>query len=464
MKKILFKRKRINLAAKDILFAATLLLLLSCEDFVKVDPPTTEIVGATVYTDDASATAALVGIYADLLNVQFGIGNGGPTIYGGLSSDEFDNFSISYVPFVDNSLTSTNAQVGNLWAEAYSRIFAANSVIEGLKKSVHVSPNLNDQLTGEALFIRAFIHFYLVNFFGDIPYITSTDYRINTKANRIPIAQVYEYIISDLKQAQSLLVDDYSFSKGERVRPNKAVTMAMLSRVYLYTKDWANAESSSTDILNNINVYSLENDLNKVFLPKSVEAILQLAPTTARNTAEGLNFVLTSTPRLIAISPALVDSFEPNDLRLDKWVGRITVGAITYSYPFKYKVITSTVTLEYYMVFRLAEQYLIRAEARAQQGNITGSQTDLNRIRNRAGLSNTSAADQSSLLLAIENERRRELFAEWGHRWLDLKRTNRANTILKPLKLDWQPTDELYPIPKIQIDNNLKFPQNPGYL
>ena len=116
------------------------------------------------------------------------------------------------------------------------------------------------------------------------------------------------------------------------------------------------------------------------------------------------------------------------------------------------------------MVLRLAELYLIRAEARTQQNNFSDAESDLNAIRNRAGLPNTTANDRATLLTAIEQERRIELFAEWGHRWLDLKRTNRADTILNTFKApNWQVTDVLFPIPASQIDINGLLTQNPGY-
>ena len=89
---------------------------------------------------------------------------------------------------------------------------------------------------------------------------------------------------------------------------------------------------------------------------------------------------------------------------------------------------------EFYVVLRLAEQYLIRAEARANNNDIVGAQNDINVIRNRAGLNNTSANDKASILNAIEHERQTELFAEWGNRWFDLKRTDRADMVLGSLK------------------------------
>jgi hypothetical protein len=321
-------------------------------------------------------------------------------------------------------------------------------------------------LMGEAVFMRAFLHFYLVNFFGDIPYITITDFRVNTDIIRMPKAEVYEGIISDLIEAKSLLTDDYSFSNGERTRPNQMVAKAMLARVYLYIKNWEYAEREATEVINNSSMYTIEDDLSKVFLPNSAETIWQLVPLSPRNTSEGSIFILTATPTYVALTSNFLDSFESGDKRLNDWVGYYSDGINDYAFPFKYKVQSSTTTEEYYMVLRLAEQYLIRSEARAQQGDIAGAQSDLNIIRNRSSLENTLATDQSSILLAIEQERRIEFFAEWGHRWLDLKRTGRADVVLDSIKTDWQPTDVLYPIPLEQIlkDSNMDdTDQNPGY-
>jgi hypothetical protein len=129
---------------------------------------------------------------------------------------------------------------------------------------------------------------------------------------------------------------------------------------------------------------------------------------------------------------------------------------------------------EYFMVLRLGEQYLIRAEARAKQGNIGGAQSDLNVIRNRAGLPNTTASDEASLITAILKERRVELFCEWGHRWFDLKRLGKIDEVMNivtPIKsngtVQWQSYKALYPLPLGDLFiNNIQNPyltQNPGY-
>jgi hypothetical protein len=233
----------------------------------------------------------------------------------------------------------------------------------------------------------------------------------------------------------------------------------------LYTRDWADAETQATDIINNSTTYKLENDLNEVFLQNSEEAIWQLMPVlTGMNTREGNLFILNAAPNSVAINNSLVNSFEADDQRKTAWIGSITVDGQTYYYPYKYKVKSGAIVTEYNMVLRLAEQYLIRAEARAQQNDIDGARADLNVIRTRAGLADLPVSlNKNQCLDAIERERRSELFAEMGHRWLDLKRTNRANAVLGPVKPKWQPTDILYPILRSEIESNKNLKQNPGY-
>jgi hypothetical protein len=127
------------------------------------------------------------------------------------------------------------------------------------------------------------------------------------------------------------------------------------------------------------------------------------------------------------------------------------------------------------MMLRIGEQFLIRAEALAMQSNVSGAVSDLNVIRERAGLDGLSATlSQTACIAAVEQERRIELMAEWGHRWLDLKRLPavsgaagkvRADEVLSLVKgVNWQSTDVLYPVPAadVKLNPNLN-PNNPGY-
>ena len=115
------------------------------------------------------------------------------------------------------------------------------------------------------------------------------------------------------------------------------------------------------------------------------------------------------------------------------------------------------------MVFRLAEQYLIRAEALAQQNKLDSALADLNLVRQRAGLGNSTAVTGTDVLAAVMHERQTELFAEWGHRWFDLRRTGTIDAVLGAVKPGWQPTDSTLPVPFTQIQDNSLLTQNPGY-
>jgi hypothetical protein len=124
---------------------------------------------------------------------------------------------------------------------------------------------------------------------------------------------------------------------------------------------------------------------------------------------------------------------------------------------------------EYYVMLRLAEQYLVRAEAAANggPGGLASAIADLNVIRSRAGLPALPASlGKDQVLAAVAKERQTELFAEWGHRWFDLKRTGKAHTLLSaiPLKQPWAGDHQLlYPIPNTEISVNHFLTQNPGY-
>lgn len=234
----------------------------------------------------------------------------------------------------------------------------------------------------------------------------------------------------------------------------------------LYTSRWQQAESEANVIINS-GLYALETDLNNVFLNGSSETIWQLKPVRPGfNTYEGLE-ILPASPFSIPtylVSSALRNSFENGDNRKGSWIKFRVFNNDTLYFPYKYKVPNGASLTEYYMVFRISEIYLIRAEAAINQNKVSDAISDINIIRGRAGLSNTLANGISSLKLAIEHERRSELFCEWAHRWYDIKRTGRANDILSPLKTStWQLTDTLWPIPQQEINLNPTLLQNPGY-
>jgi hypothetical protein len=437
--------------------------LPSCKSFVEVPPPVSQLNVNSVFSDDKTATAAVVGIYNDM---EFAA----PvstylTLLQGLSADELASTSddISFQQFAENTYTPANPYAAAMWG-IYFDIYQANACIEGIRNSPALTTATKDQLLGEARFTRAFCYFYLLNLFGDVPLVISTDYRINDTLRRTPVAQVYSQIITDLQDAQNLLKTDYP--SDQRVRPNLWTATSLLARVYLYLSKWSDAESQASSVINS-GSYSLE-DLNSVFLNSSNETIWQLMPVNPFFNTQEAAYFIPGSPTQIPVYPlldSLVAAFEPGDNRLAAWTGNNIVGSQVYYYPYKYKNASGSPATEYHVVFRLAEQYLIRAEARMRQGNLNGAVSDINVIRARAGLNalgSSLTADQ--VAAAIRQERRIELFAELGHRWLDLKRTGNTDAVMSGVKPStWRSDDALWPVPQAQRNANQSLTQNEGY-
>lgn len=458
------------------------LLIAACEDFVEIDAPRTETVRETVFSSDETADAAMAGVYNTVLLPHFALFGGGAEIAGGLLSDELvEPFldSESFIGYARNDVQPDDANVsGKLWSEPYAAIYNSNSIIEGLTGNDQINPDLRDHLHGEALFMRALLHFYLVNFFGAVSYVVSTNIEINNRLSREGPSQVYPKIIRDLVEAERLMFEDYRVADGDRVRANRYAATALLARVYLYAGNWSETEATASKVIGQTGFYNLET-LDNVFTATSQGSILQVASIGLSENENisplGDYFVLTSVPRislggLASLNADILSFFGPNDARRGSWIGIYTSGATTLYYSNKYKnhLDNEVAPPENTVILRLAEQFLIRAEARAQLNDIPGAVADIDVIRARAGA--TLLADsipgisQTQLLEFIEQERQRELFIEGGHRWFDLKRTGRADEVLAPRKADWQPTDVLLPVPESELERNANLlPQNEGY-
>jgi hypothetical protein len=448
-------------------------LFCSCKKLVDINAPKTETPSTDVFSTDGSANAALTGLYGTIVNGSAFLNTGYLT---GLSADESDPAysTILYAPFGTNTLTSADAMVGGQWSGYYTVVYQTNSILEGIQGSKGMSDSLKQQYTGEAKFIRALCHYYLVNLFGAVPLITATNVTINKAAGRTDSLTVYKQIISDLSDAVSLLPANYSNYGNRRDRPNKMAAAALLAKVYLAVGDNANAEKQASVVINS-NLYSLlpSTAIDKVFLSGSKESIWAINPETATGKLSytDANYYSFSSlygalfgPQYV-LQPGLANSFEPGDLRKSVWINSFDYQGTTYYYAAKYRDgDQNTKPTEYDIVLRLSDQYLVRAEARAKQNNINGAQDDLNVIRNRSGLGNTTAQTVTALTDAIINERQHELFLEFGNRWFDLKRTGRADDVLGKLKpATWKSTAVLYPIPLEEIKKAKQLSQNPGY-
>lgn len=477
-------------------------LLFSCRKQVEADPPTQSQTEKATFSTADGATAAVYGMYdmMRILTVNRTQGHDVPKL-NALCSDEIVLTTTSsfwrelYEHAVGPEYFSTTA----IWNDSYQLIFRANTVMEGIEKyGKNLPDSLQKQLTGEAKFARAWAYFLLGNVFGDVPLLLTTDYKVNRLAARSPQTAVYQQIINDLLSAKELVRNDYRDKNNkpaaptERVRANKDVVTAFLSKVYLYMGEWQKAEAMASEVIAKTASYSLNNNLASVFDNNSRENILQVfevhwyAATPFDLSNINPSFT-TSASRPGYLSDSVVNKFEAGDKRRTEWIGTRTSGANTWHYPKKYKNTSPLLAggQEYVAFMRLAEQYLIRAEARIQQNKISEGIQDLNQLRARARAAATTAVpdplpalsltlSKTEAMLALENEWTREMFME-GHRLFNLKRwkginnpsISRADELMPSVAAakgaTWQPYKKLFPIPFVELQLNPNLVQNPGY-
>lgn len=439
--------------------------MASCNKLIEIDRPKNEIMTDEVFSNDKAAQLSINGLYTQMINSSFATYL--VNILCSLSGDNLDYFgpAIQYHEFANNTLENSNSYLSSLWS--YSLIYQSNSIIENNRDNQALSEKTRDKAIGTAKFVRAFYYFYLVNMFGSVPLILSTGYTKTSLQARTPIDDIYKQIIMDLNDAVSLLP---ALLTGEKTKISSLAAKAFLAKVYLYSKDWENAKKFSNEVINSGMVH-LDSDINKVFLANSSEAIWQLAPQDGIGYIQEEIILLPFNQTVIPtyqISKNLYSSFEDGDKRQENWINYSIIDGEQYFYPFKYKVRTnSTVPTEYQMVFRLGEQYLIRAEAEAELNDIPGALKNVDMIRNRAGLTLFSSdgvqRSRDEVLRLIENERRHELFCEWGSRWFDIKRTGRSDEVFGKIKPNWRSECQLFPIYYYQIIYNKNLVQNPGY-
>ncbi|MFD2101306.1 RagB/SusD family nutrient uptake outer membrane protein [Flagellimonas iocasae] len=442
-------------------------LLVSCEDYLEIDPPKNQLAGENIFTESTTVDGVFAHIYAQFRDQAFTKGSTtGLSYLFGHYADELDHLSEGQPltrSYYNNGVLATEG-TGDLWNVSYNIIYDCNRILEGVNGSKSLDSALKDRFLGEAYFVRAFVHFYITNFFGEIPYITTTDYRVNQKVVRDDVESVYQHLEEDLLLATELLSE--TSGDGTNFRPNRWTAAALLSRVYLYQDKWQLALNEAELVIGNSG-YGLEPNLDLVFLKDSPETLWQLdTGMEGENTDEAGTFVpVSAPPSNTALNTALLEAFEPGDARREQWVGSITDGSQTWYFPYKYKERMATdQTQECPILLRLVEAYLIAAEASAQLGNLEDGLDYLNAIRERATLDELGSMGREELLEAILQERRIELFSELGHRYFDLKRTGRADAVLGLLKPFWDPTDILLPLPEDELLKNPKLlPQNEGY-
>jgi hypothetical protein len=418
-----------------------------------------------IFASDSLTQATLTSVYYQFMLDKGTIFNGGVSWLAGLSADELVTLRTSSDrDFYYNDISPYNVIIEDtLWTRSYKYIYICNKLVEGLSGPNSITKEVKDRIMGEAKFLRAFCYYFLSGLFGDVPLVLETLYTKSAYIPRTPVSKIYQHMVTDLQDAEPLLDNSRTNAFA-----GKLACQALLARIYLHLGDWQNAEKYSSAVIQS-GLVQLENNLDNVFVRTSKEIIFQLEPFNyPHNALEADLFLpaaLDEAPRYF-LSDNLVASFQPGDQRKERWMKTFTANGTAYNVPLKYKVRSATTASnEYNVVLRLAEQYLIRAEARVRSSNVGGAVDDLNVIRSRAGLNPLSATlSPDACLQAIEKERRWELFTEWGHRWFDLKRTGRINEVMKGSKMGyWDSTDVVYPIPSFELAKNPNLIQNAGY-
>ncbi len=448
----------------------------------------------------------------DLLNSSDGALRLIAAVYNKLYAWEEHSFSWIGI----SSITSDDADKGSLpgdsgtdkdqldnWtftpsAISFSEVWISN--FEGIGRATYALkflPDINtpdrDRFIGEAKLLRAYFYFNLVRTFGGVPKIDNvlqSEVDIETASTRASAADIYAYIESDLNDAITKLPVNVAAAENGRV--SRGAAQALLAKVSLYQKKWAQAKAMADAVIAS-GQYSLLTDYSKIWREAgefSSESIWEVNAigTTPNKGIEG--YFVVQAPRgdnglgwgFNTPTQDLVNAYEPGDVRKAAtimfagqtlWDGFV-VSPLASNPRYNYKSYVSKTKESFngddwnsnknLRILRYGEVLLIKAEAENELGNIGPAQSALNQIRNRAGLPNTTAATQTDLRNAIYKERRVEMAFEHD-RMFDLRRTGRAGVVLRAHGKPYvDGKHDLFPIPQHEIDlSNGKLMQNPGY-
>ncbi|HBI81029.1 MAG TPA: hypothetical protein DDY04_03545 [Bacteroidales bacterium] len=468
------------------------LLLASCEDFLVEEPKLSQSTEITLSTFEG-LNKAVAGAYGPLasttwygpgfvLDAELRSGNGKRPTQSQYTSGRYTTpYELSY---------SASATSG-LWGFAYYVISAANNVMDNLEGKAGVggiTQQQVDNLKAECLFLRALSHFDLVRLYAQpytyaktsdpdlpgVPYVFHTDPA--GKPPRDKVVDVYNYIVTDLLEADSLMSDDYQRLGGidPYAYATKPAVQALLSRVYLYMGEWQNAADYATKVINNskFRLWTKEEykDVWGQDVPSTGEVIFEIYGDKANSYDgywEGPAYMTSPDGYAdVAASNDLVNLYDPEDVRGELFRGVSDVPNLfwTLKYPGKGK---ATPDLNNVIVIRLSEMYLNRAEAIANGASVAGRNAldDINAV-----VVNRGETPYTGVTLDdIFTERRKELAFE-GHLWFDYARTQRPM-----VRIDYTATNKenqnipfpdyrwALPISNSEIDANPNLVQNEGY-
>lgn len=452
--------------SKYIIIAAGFMSFSSCKKFLDREP-IAQITPDNIFKTEQGAQSAVMGMYRTLLS---------PYSYSQsvVIVPEFSarhvNHAASYPEYVEfktNTIRIDNPWVQNIWTAAYAAINAANNVVVkvGEMPQNAISADKRKQFIEEGKFVRALNYFLLARAFGDVPLIVSpTSETANLKVPRNPVSEVYAQVISDLKDAVNL-PNAYSNTAETKGRATGYAAKALLSKVYLYngsvTNNYADAARLAQEVIAG-GGFSLPDDFASIWRAENTsESIFELQfDEQATNALAGVSNPNASV-LFYAEGKSIADLYGPTDKRGAFTVYQNTTEDPRY-YIGKYRLFNPAV--QNFPVIRLAELYLIHAEAQARvDGTVsTAAYGSYKKVLDRAGVTapeQSSFATVAAFVTAIQREKRKEMMFE-GEAWFDYCRTGLALTEMMT-KADRNYF--LYPVPDAERRNNPLLTQNNGY-
>lgn len=432
------------------------LFVTSCEGYLD-ESPTDAIPSEKAITDAGTARAAIIGAYNA---VQGYYASSYPTL-GTITADNviFNGTLSQYLQLDQNAIPTDNVITVDAYQGIYKAINSANSVIESIG---NVSDPLlteaeKNKILGEAYFIRALGYFDLARGWGGVQLQLkpTTDLSALKGIKRSSLSETYDQVLSDLELAESLLSEDTS----TRNRAQKSTALALRARLHLYREQWDDAEKYATLILSN-SKYSLIKPFKTFFTSPflSSESVFELSfSTNDKNSYWNLWYPSTVGGQFtLKPSDPLIEKL--NNPNIGGTRQTIIAGTGNTVYGVLYNTISSSTDPSY--VIRIAELYLIRAEARAKKSNpdLQGALEDLNAVRSRADVPAFESLNKADIIQAVEDENSIE-FAFESHRWFDLVRTKRTGEVLGLTNTNYW----LFPIPYSDVLSDPDVTQNPGY-
>jgi starch-binding outer membrane protein, SusD/RagB family len=425
-------------------------LVAACDNPLDTDP-TASIDAETALANARGIDLGLNGAYRSIQGNYSRVELAFPDLY----ADNLD-FTGTFVGDREVSLRAiqpNNGEVGAIWSGDYSAINRANNLLEAIPLVDDMTDAQKAQARGEALFLRGLMYSRLAAYYGGVPLVETPAKGVSDAdlRERATLAATMAFIQKDLEEASTLL--PATRSNG---RATKGAADALLARIYLEDGKYDKARDKATAVISNATYRLVTNYRDNFTVKNSTESIFEIQFTTLNSNSTAFWFFPQTLGGRLGFAPSvsLNNAFEAGDTRKAASIAL----AGTQRYGFKYYRIAAGD--DNIPVVRLAEMFLVRAEANARLGAPAETvQSDINIIRARAGLAGIAATvtTQPALLDAILQERRVELAME-GHRFFDLRRHQKATTLLGIAD-----TKLLWPVPQYERDVNKNLAQNPGY-